>query len=358
MKRKRLATAVAVIAIAAGIAAPARAAVQVGASGWLWGNPLPQGNTVSALAFAGATGYAVGEFGTILATADGGSTWTGVKSGTFANLTEVQAIDAGALFAGGGCVGRRSDDGGVTGVRVAFTPVESSCSQPLVAAWWVNRVTGYIVLADGTTLRTDNNGDTFAQKVAVPGTPAAGGVVIVNDLRFLDANTGVALTSSGKIYRTTDGANSWTDVFSAGRPLQKVVFLDAQNGVAVGAGSPFVVTTDGGLTWTPRPLALPGPQNLRDVSCATTTTCVMATGGTQLVRTTDGGVTGTLVAPAQTPIFAAAFALPTRVAALGAAGTTAISDDAGATFAPVGGSLPGRYSAMVAGPAGGRLRAR
>jgi photosystem II stability/assembly factor-like uncharacterized protein len=352
MRHKGLATIAAVIVIAAASAAPARAAVQVGASGWLWGNPLPQGNTVSALAFAGATGYAVGEFGTILATADGGSTWTGVKSGTFANLTEVQAIDAGALFAGGGCVGRRSDDGGVTGVRVAFTPVESSCSEPLAAAWWVNRVTGYIVLADGTTLRTDNNGDTFAQKVAVPGTRAAGGAGTVTDIRFLDANTGLALTGSGKIYRTTDGANSWTDVFSAGRPLQKVVFLDASNGVAVGDGSLFLVTADGGLTWTPRPLATPGPQNLRDVSCASTTTCVMATGGTQLVRTTDGGLTGTLVAPAQTPILAAGFATPTRVAALGAAGTTAISDDAGATFAPVGGSLPGRYSAMVAGPAG------
>ena len=103
-------------------AASAGASVQVGSSGWLWGNPLPQGNSINAISFAGTTGYAVGEFGTILATSDAGSTWTGLSSGTFTNLDEVQAIDGDSLYAGGGCVGRRSDDGGKTFKRVAFTP--------------------------------------------------------------------------------------------------------------------------------------------------------------------------------------------------------------------------------------------
>lgn len=352
MGRSRSAGALVAVAVALAGATPAGAAVQVGASGWQWGNPLPQGNTVSALSFAGPSGYAVGEFGTILATTDGGSTWAGVKSGTFTNLTEVQAIDANSLFAGGGCVGRRSDDGGATGVRVAFTPVESSCSQPLAAAWWVSELTGYLVLRDGTTLRTDNNGDTFAQKVAVPGTGATGGRAQVSDIRFLDANTGFAATGDGKIHRTTDGANSWTEVGSTQRAVRKLLFLDATNAIAVGDQSLFLVTGDGGLTWAPKALALPGPQSLVDVSCANAATCVMATGSNQLVRTTDGGETGTLVAPAQAPVNAAGFASPTRVAALGGAGTTAISDDAGATFAPVGGRLAGRYGAMVAGPAG------
>ena len=352
MRRRALVAAFAAVVISACVAAPTQAGVQVGASGWQWGNPLPQGNTVSALSFAGLNGYAVGEFGTILATADGGATWSGVKSGTFANLTEVQAIDPGALFAGGGCVGRRSDDGGVTGVRVAFTPVESSCSEPLAAAWWVNRATGYIVLADGTTLRTDNNGSTFAQKTAVPGTRAAGGGAAVSDIRFLDASTGLAATATGKIYRTSDGGNSWTDVASAPRALRKLLFLDGKTGFAVGDQSLFYVTSDGGATWTPKPLALAAPRNLIDISCADALTCVMATGTNQVVRTVDGGTTGTLVAPSQAPIFAAGFASPTRVAALGGAGTTAISDDVAVTFAPVGGSLPGAYTAMVAGPSG------
>ena len=174
------------------LAAAASASVQVGSSGWQWGNPLPQGNTINAISFAGTTGYAAGDFGSILATSDGGSTWSGLSSGTFTNLGIVQAIDGDSLFAGGGCVGRRSDDGGKTFKRVAFTPVESSCRQRLAAAWFVDPQIGYLVLADGTVLRTDNNGDTFAQKIAVPGTAATGGRGSVTDVRFLDASNGVA----------------------------------------------------------------------------------------------------------------------------------------------------------------------
>ena len=124
--------------------------MQVGSSGWQWGNPLPQGNTLRSMSFAGNDGYAAGAFGTLLHTTDGGSTWSGLLSGTYTDLSEVQAIDANAVFAGGGCVARRSDDGGATFRRVAFTPVESSCREQLAAAWFVNRVTGFLVLTDGT----------------------------------------------------------------------------------------------------------------------------------------------------------------------------------------------------------------
>src|SRR5436190_12881658 len=100
MKRLRL---VGALACAAGLLAVlpalAPASVQVGSSGWQWGNPLPQGNTLHAMSFAGTSGYAAGDFGTLLRTTDGGSTWTGLLSGTFTDLTEVQAIDADSLFA-------------------------------------------------------------------------------------------------------------------------------------------------------------------------------------------------------------------------------------------------------------------
>src|SRR5512132_430707 len=98
MMRLRLLGALACVAGVLGtLPAVAPASVQVGSSGWQWGNPLPQGNTLRSMSFAGATGYAAGDFGTLLRTSDGGSTWTGLLSGTFTNLTEVQAIDSSAL---------------------------------------------------------------------------------------------------------------------------------------------------------------------------------------------------------------------------------------------------------------------
>jgi photosystem II stability/assembly factor-like uncharacterized protein len=351
MKRLRL---VGALACAAGllIALPAvaPASVQVGSSGWQWGNPLPQGNTLHAMSFAGVNGYAAGDFGTLLRTTDGGTTWTGLLSGTFTNLADVQAIDADSLFAGGGCVARRSDDGGATFKRVAFTSVESSCREQFAAGWFVNQLTGFLVLTDGTVLRTDNNGDTFAQRNPLPGTRATpGGQATPVDLRFLTDQIGLGATSDGKIYRTTDGANSWTVVNDTNRAVHSFYFVDANNGFAVGDGSLFLVTTNGGATWTAKDLGIPAT-NLRSIRCATVTLCIMATDkGTALVRTDDGGVTSRLITPSQDPIYAADFASPTRIAAGGATGATAVSDDAGLNFTPIGGRLSGTFGRVRAG---------
>ncbi len=350
MKRLRLIGALAcAAALLAVIPALAPASVQVGSSGWQWGNPLPQGNTLRSISFAGLDGYAAGDFGTLLRTTDGGTTWSGLLSGTFTNLAEVQAIDAQSVFAAGGCVARRSDDGGATFTRVAFTPVESSCKEQFAAGWFINRLTGFLALTDGTILRTDNNGDTFAQKNPLPGTRAPGGRATPVDLRFLTDQIGVGATSDGKLYRTTDGANSWTLVADTARATHSFFFLDASNGYAVGDGSLFLVTKDGGATWTPKDIGIP-PTNLRSIQCATLKLCVMTTdAGTALVRTDDGGDTAKLVSPSQDPIFAAGFASPTRIAAGGATGATAVSDDAGLTFAPIGGRLSGTYTRVRAG---------
>ena len=103
MSTRRLLSALAASALAAAaVPAVASAGVQVGASGWQWGNPLPQGNTLRAMSFApGGTGYAAGDFGTLLKTVDGGTTWAGLRVGTFTNLTTVQAVDASTVVAGG-----------------------------------------------------------------------------------------------------------------------------------------------------------------------------------------------------------------------------------------------------------------
>src|SRR4051812_23217205 len=79
-----VAAATAAVCVAA-LPAGASANVQVGSSGWSWGNPLPQGNTLRAMAFSGPTGYAVGDFGTLLKTTDGGVTWSGLPAGTYSN---------------------------------------------------------------------------------------------------------------------------------------------------------------------------------------------------------------------------------------------------------------------------------
>src|SRR5215212_3539927 len=332
------------------LAAPmAGASVQVGSSGWQWGNPLPQGNTVRAMSFAGTTGYAAGDFGTLLKTSDGGSTWSGLTVGSFQHLSVVQALDASTVFAGGGCVARRSIDGGGTFTAVRFSAVEAGCRVGLRDLSFVSRDVGFLLLADGSVFTTTDGGTQFAPRTAVPETRAAGGPAEPGAIVFLDASKGYA-TSAGKLFQTLDGGTSWRLVAEPGRVIRALWFADPAHGFAVGNGGLLLRSDDGGATWTPKDLGV-GGVDYTSIRCAGTQLCVLSTNaGTQLVRTTDGGDTaGTVVTPSTDPIHAAAFASATRVVAAGDHGTTVVSDDAGVRFAPIGGRINGTFTALRVG---------
>jgi photosystem II stability/assembly factor-like uncharacterized protein len=57
------------------------------------------------------------------------------------------------------------------------------------------------------------------------------------------------------------------------------------------------------------------------------------------VRINSAEAAPQLVTPSPDPIHAAAFASPTRIVVGGVSGATAVSDDAGRTFTPIGGRL-------------------
>lgn len=68
---------------------------QFNGSGWIWQNPLPQGNHLNSVRFApgGRVGFSVGNDGTILWTKDGGFNWQMVEPLINTSFTSVYAID-------------------------------------------------------------------------------------------------------------------------------------------------------------------------------------------------------------------------------------------------------------------------
>ncbi len=347
--RTALRAALAAAALAAAAASPAAASVQVGASGWQWGNPLPQGNTLRTMAFSGSTGYAAGDFGTLLKTTDGGTTWSGLPVGTFAGLSVVQALSSDTVFAGGGCVARRSTDGGRSFTAVRFASVEAGCRVPLRDLSFVSADVGYVLLDDGSLLATGDGGTRFSPRTAVPGTRRAGGVAAARAIAFLDAQTGFA-ASGGRIFRTGNGGRSWSDVEGDfGPTINRLSFTDAQQGFAVTQGGKLLRTSDGGARWMVRASA--GDHDLTSISCNSSRFCVMTTAaGTELVRVERAGEGApSTIKPATDSIYAAAFASPTRVVGAGASGATVLSDDVGSTFTALGGRLGGSYTALRAG---------
>ena len=256
--------------------ATAHAAVQNSQSGWAWGNPQPQGNTIRAMDFAPGRTYAVGEAGTALRSDDGGRTWTGLASGTSANLDRVQVVtpDVVVLQGGDGCVVRRSDDGGRT-FRKLYLLAEANCEDRVQIAFFVDPAVGYLVLRNGTVLRTTDGGQTFGRtQTAVPGTPQRGGSTEPADAVFTGPDTGVVFLRGGSVaYRTTDAGTSWQQVDTDPGTVRQVEQVDATTIFAVGPGHAAALDRRG-----PH-LAVHGPrarnEDLTSIRCTTPLLCLM-----------------------------------------------------------------------------------
>jgi hypothetical protein len=82
---------------------------------WEWQNPSPQGSWLNSVVFTDVnTGYAVGDWGTIIKTINGGTTWITQPSGTSENLNSVFFTDSntGYVVGSGGTILKTTNGGG------------------------------------------------------------------------------------------------------------------------------------------------------------------------------------------------------------------------------------------------------
>lgn len=324
-------------------AAPATAAVvPTGHSGWSWSNPSPQGERISDIAFTGSTGYAVGDFGTLLRSTDAGATWTGLPSGTVQNLSRIGLVGPAGFVTSGGCAVRRSGDTGTTIAPVDVGGGDTGCGTTVVATAFADASNGLIVFATGVVLGTADGGVSLSRRTPLPGLPS--------DIVAVSPTTAFATSGNG-VYRTTDAGGSWTLAAVAPRVLRSLSFATPTVAYAVGDGGTVLKSTDGGATWPAAP-SPGGNPDLQKVRCADAQLCILTTSNTFVVRTADGGVTYTQVTAAANQVQAVAFASPTRVVAAGSSGETVLSDDGGVTWRAGGGALANASGSVTARPGG------
>ena len=261
MKRLRSIAALAcAAALLAALPALAPASVQVGSSGWQWGNPLPQGNTLRAISFAGAQRLRGGRLRNAAA-----------HDRRRHDVERTAERHLHQPLRGAGHRPRRGlRRGGLRRAalerrrrhlqRVAFTPgrveLQRAVRRGLVHGR-VHRLPRARPTAPScapTTTATPS-----PRRTRCPGTRARSGSATPADLRSY-RSVGLAATSDGHIYRTVDGASSWTLVSTTTRAVRSFSFVDAQHGVAVG---------DGGLYLSPGTAARPGPRTISASAAAT-----------------------------------------------------------------------------------------
>ncbi|MFY9264471.1 MAG: YCF48-related protein [Solirubrobacterales bacterium] len=350
MSRKLALAFVAASSIVLVAAVTAIGAVTAGNTGWRWGNPLPQGNSLTTIDAVGGRVYAGGATGTLLRSDDAGATWSAIQTGLLDDLRLVRAIGPDVVVFAGSCALRRSDNGGQTVTRMPWTPNDETCPKKIRSFYFPSSSIGYLLLEDGDVFATADGGQSWTKKTAVPGSQVAGGNAATGDIWFTADGTGV-VNAGNSIYRTTDGASSWTLVSNtASADLKGFVFVNPNTGYVVGNGKNALKTTDGGATWTAVVVdAGTGGIDLKAIDCSSPNDCLVAArDGSQLYRTGDGGTTWSAVSPSTSPVLDVGFASAARVIAVGGGGTTVVSDDAGVTWAPISAAVGGVYYALRA----------
>lgn len=193
----------------------------------------PSGLNISSLDFVSpAHGFGAGPGG-LYYTVDSGYTWTLINS---TPIEEVKAFNQSNLIAYDGITGNHvftSTNGGVT-----WNILQPVYNNPLIKK--LDAYVGFAITYPNVLYRTIDAGATW--QIANPN-------LNMGIWDMLDSLNGIGvLSGTSDVYRTTDGANTWTYV-STSSNLLSLKMIDRQTICNIGLGSNFYLSLDSGVTF-------------------------------------------------------------------------------------------------------------
>lgn len=197
---------------------------------------------------------AVGKFGLIFLTQDGGKTWQRKPSGTTKTLSSVSFADhAHGFIAGSGGAVLASDDGGAS-----WRPQNSGTKDQLLGVYALTPARVFAVGAFGTLLSTSDGGRSWSKQglkwdTLIERIVKEGGYVEpnLNAVYFTSPEIGWVVGEFGLVLNTKDGGQTWTSQrYGSDLPqLYAVKFLDPLRGWTLGQAGNLIATRDGGQHW-------------------------------------------------------------------------------------------------------------
>lgn len=287
-------------------------------SGWCWQRPLPQGNNIQDYDFVDdLRGWAVGDGGVILATVNGGVSWTAQVSGTSLNLRQVEFVSplVGWVVGTNGEM-LRTADGGASWQR--FSLGRNDTVETLGVG---DANTAWVSVFGGQAFVTTNGGQLWRIIPAAPGGSYKLKPVSSSDIwslpPFVDPQPSLSHSLDGGLTWSVvplppiePGLSGYSDELRFADPAHALV-IGYESGVPNADPSTFVsrqtvrITADRGATW--QNVALPS-FDFHNYRLADATTIYALNFGSLLLRTSDNGATWTQVPlPAVTGFFASSF---------------------------------------------------
>ena len=246
-----------------------------------WSRYLNAGlGDVKKMRFTSSTnGLMAGNSENIYKTTDGGATWGTVITGNPTSIYDIIMIDqnTGYITVGGGA--RKTTNGGLNWIAQGLV----GSGIPFTSGSYINANTGWIVSSTGLLYKTTNGGVYNSTTI----TPQQNFVYV----SFQDASTGIAVSKSPKnVLRSTNGGTNWSVIstFTAADSINSVHFGNSSTGWIAGNGVVYK-TTNGGANWVSSTV-LPNT-NINGVNFANANTGWCSGANGLAARSTNGGST-------------------------------------------------------------------
>jgi hypothetical protein len=236
-------------------------------------------------------GWISGTGGVVLRTINGGDTWTNVGGGAIGTsiVETIDALNADTAFASTGPLGThiyRTTNGGTS-----WSQVYSNDSGAVVSVIHMHNSLNGIAIGSPvggrwTILKTTDSGISWSHTA---GEPIATGweFLFPNRATFIGETHAWFTTTTGKIYRSTDGGFTWMPILTS-YFYSSIAFNDTANGIAGVISESNIVgrSSNSGLSWADT--SLPGTGSQYSVG-GTTQSGFFASRGTEIYRSTNGG---------------------------------------------------------------------
>ena len=172
-------------------------------NGWNWQHPDPQGNTLQSVSYCdGVNGFSVGNWGRIIHTSDGGTSWTAQTGGSSENLNQVSFMDNNnGIITGDNGLILRTIDGGTN---------------------WFEQCSGFYYDLHGASLASTNQGHVVGDYGTILNNENAAAVCTYENISICEGDTYLDWFQSGAYSRTLTssvGADSIVSTFLVLNPV-------------------------------------------------------------------------------------------------------------------------------------------